>query len=355
MSYSIPEHLAKIMTEYKEIIQGQVMKAIEPRKLASISSLEEPAIVENFWTQIKDYPARGGKYVRSILVGLTCESLGGSFDDALLTATAMELSQNWILIHDDIQDSSSMRRGDKALHLKIGVNHAINAGDVIQILMWNVLIANFQKFPNDPRPARINDEFQQMLLRTAVGQTAEMMYRDSYELGEDQVYYILDGKTGYYTIAGPMRLGAIIANYNEKDHPELFLNINNFGINLGRAFQIIDDVLDVTSDFNGLKERGNDIQEGKRSYLLVKLFQEVNENDRPQLLSMMEKSMGERTVEEIEQVIQWMESYGVIDEARQKAKYYGDKANEFLEQLPFSDDKKRYYRELVQFLIERSY
>ena len=92
-----------------------------------------------------------------------------------------------------------------------------------------------------------------------MGQTAEMTFRESFNLTEEDVYYILDGKTGYYTIAGPIRLGAIIANHNEQDHPELFQNINKFGISLGRAFQITDDILDITTDFEGLKERGNDI------------------------------------------------------------------------------------------------
>ena len=126
---SVPKKLADLMSHYKEMVQDQVFKTIQPRKLASISSIEKPAIEEDFWAQIQDYPARGGKYVRSILICLTCEALGGNIEDALPTAASMELSQNWILIHDDIEDESSMRRGDKALHLKIGIDHAINAGD----------------------------------------------------------------------------------------------------------------------------------------------------------------------------------------------------------------------------------
>ena len=351
---SVPLKLAELMAHYKEMIQKEVFKTIEPRQLASISPLVNTNIEKEFWTQIQDYPKRGGKYVRSILICLTCEALGGKLEDTIPTATAMELSQNWILIHDDIQDQSTMRRGDKALHLKIGIDHAINAGDVTQILMWKILTLNFQKF-QDERPKRIIDEFEQMLMRTAVGQTAEMIFRDAFDLTEEDVYYVLDGKTGYYTIAGPIRLGAIIANYNELDHPELFANINKFGISLGRAFQITDDILDITTDFNGLKERGNDIQEGKRSYILVRLFQKINKSDRPQLISIMKKPMGDRTQEEINQVMNWMETYGLVEEARQRANQYAREAKETLELLPFKDDHKIYYQELVQFLVERTY
>lgn len=125
---SIPQKLADLMSHYKKMVQNQVFKTIQPRKLTSISTIENSVIEEAFWDQIQDYPARGGKYVRSILICLTCEALGGNIEDALPTAASMELSQNWILIHDDIQDNSNMRRGDKALHLKIGIDHAINAG-----------------------------------------------------------------------------------------------------------------------------------------------------------------------------------------------------------------------------------
>ena len=109
--------LKSLMDSYKSTIHAEVTKYIAPVHLHSVSSIENKQIIDFFWEQVADYPNRGGKYIRSILICLVAEALGGSFEKSLPTASAMEISQNWILIHDDIEDSSSMRRGKKALHL----------------------------------------------------------------------------------------------------------------------------------------------------------------------------------------------------------------------------------------------
>ncbi|MHA2362856.1 MAG: polyprenyl synthetase family protein [Candidatus Hodarchaeales archaeon] len=353
---SVPQEILDLINRYKAPIQEQVLKAVQSRKIKSISPLENKNIEETFWTQLEDYPARGGKYLRSMLICLTCEALGGNAQEAIPTAVAMELSQNWILIHDDIQDESVMRRGDKALHLKIGVEHAINAGDAIHIIMWNILASNIHILQDNDRTIQIFTEFHNMLLRTSVGQTTEMFVRNSYDMTENDVYYILDGKTGYYTIAGPVRLGAILANYKPDEHKGLFDHIDEFGLNLGRAFQIIDDTLDVTSDFEGLKDqKGNDIQEGKRSFQLIKLIQKIKEPDKSQLFSIMNKKMGTRTQDEIIQVITWMEEYGIITEAKKQAQLFANNARKALDLLPFQDEYKKYYEALVKYMVERTH
>lgn len=352
--YSEAKSLMDMMSTYKKMIQTKVEQAITPRPLLSVSDLSNTPNEELFWRQIQDYPRRGGKYLRSILVCVTCEALGGKLVEALPTATAMELSQNWILIHDDLEDRSEMRRGDKAHHLKFGEDHSINAGDALHIIMWHALNENVRIL--DPgRTQRICDEFQNMLLRTAVGQTAEMAARESYDLTEEDVYYILDGKTGYYTIAGPMRLGAMVAGKTLEDDPNLFADINAFGLELGRAFQITDDILDLTSDFDGLKALGNDIQEGKRSVLLVKLLQKLQEGELTTLKAILDKPMGGKTQEDVQQVIDWMHTTGVVAEAKEEAQEYAQKARSVLERLPFTPEVHKRFEELVYFMVDRSY
>ena len=206
--------LKEMMVFYKQRVLKKVVEAIRPHPLHSVSDLENDKNVDFFWKQIKDYPERGGKYIRSTLICFTCEALKGDLESAIPTATAMELSQNWILIHDDIEDSSTMRRGKQALHLMYGVNQSINAGDALHMIQWRVLNENLDLFPLD-KVKRIFNEFYAMLMRTALGQTAEMSKRDSFNLTDEDVNYILDGKTGYYTIAAPIRIGAILA---DKDH-----------------------------------------------------------------------------------------------------------------------------------------
>jgi geranylgeranyl diphosphate synthase type II len=347
--------LNELMNYYKQKVQEKVLASIEPHQLHSISNLEDQSNVKFFWEQIKDYPKRGGKYIRSILICFTCEALGGDLRQAIPTAAAMELSQNWVLIHDDIEDSSNMRRGKEALHLIYGVNQSINAGDALHMIQWRVLNENLDLFSSVDKIKLVFDEFYSMLMRTALGQTAEMSKRNSFDLTDDDVNYILDGKTGYYTIAGPMRLGAILADKNPMKDGDLFQKIDEFGLALGRAFQIIDDVLDVTSDFEGLKEKGNDIQEGKRSLLFVRLLNKLSIDDKATFIDIMKKEIGTRSKEEIQKVIDWMNSYGVIEEVKKEAYEFAEQSKRILNELPFSARDKKLYAELVNFLVNRAY
>ncbi|MFW9994829.1 MAG: polyprenyl synthetase family protein [Candidatus Odinarchaeota archaeon] len=344
----------KILKGYKQKIWPIVEEHISIKPIPTISSLKMPEMEKFFWKQIADYPLRGGKYIRSALVLMTCEALGGTCEDAVFTAAAMELSQNWILIHDDVEDNSAKRRGKPTLHLRYSINHAINAGDGLHIIMWKVLSRNLERLDVD-RCSLIWNEFYDMMLRTSAGQTAELALRNSLELTLDDVYYILDGKTGYYTVAGPMRLGAVIAGYDPRTAPELFQNINEFGLNLGRAFQIVDDLLDVTSDFEGLKELGSDIQEGKRSVLLVKLLQRADQFDLPRVLDIMNKPQGMRNSEEIRFIITLLDEYGIIEEARKLANDLAENSRQILKKIPLKNNSAKVFDKFVQYLVERTF
>ncbi|MFW9779256.1 MAG: polyprenyl synthetase family protein [Candidatus Heimdallarchaeota archaeon] len=340
----------------KTVIWPIIEEFISPKPVPSLSPLVMPGIEKFFWEQISDYPKRGGKYVRSSLIILTCEALGGSRDDTQYTAAAMELCQNWALIHDDIEDDSKKRRGKPALHRIYSVDHAINAGDGLHVMMWGILARNLEILT--PETCRLVwQEFYDMMLRTVVGQTADLTLRDSKDLTIDDIYYIMDGKTGYYTIGGPMRLGAIIAGYNpnDSDDKELFDNINLFAVNLGRAFQIIDDLLDLTTDFDGLKVKGNDIQEGKRSILLAKLFQKAKDKDSELVHKIMDKPPGSRNENEIEKILTLMNKYAIFEEARSLANDLAEQTRNILSRLPFREDSRELMDQLVQFLVSRTF
>ncbi|MFW9855134.1 MAG: polyprenyl synthetase family protein [Candidatus Thorarchaeota archaeon] len=340
----------------KDIIWPIIEEYISPKPLPSLSPLLMPEIEELFWKQVSDYPRRGGKYIRSSLIILTCEALGGSREEAKYTAAAMEICQNWALIHDDVEDDSKKRRGKPALHYVYSTNHAINAGDGLHVMMWGLLGRNLEVLnPNICR--MVFQEFYNMMLRTVVGQAADLTLRNSTDLTIDDIYYIMDGKTGYYTIGGPMRLGAIIAGYDphDPDNKELFKNINSFAVNLGRAFQIIDDLLDLTTDFEGLKVKGNDIQEGKRSILLVKLFQKATDKDYQDINNIMKKTPGSRTEAEIRKILSFMDEYGIFEETRSIANELARKTREILNNLPFHKESLELMDLLVQFLVSRTY
>lgn len=272
---------------------------------------------------VSDYPQRKGKYLRPSLLLLTAEGMGAKREKAMMTAGAMQISEDWILNHDDIEDDSESRRGKPVLHKIYGNALAINAGDALQVIMWKVLFDNFLIL-NKKMAMEIIEEFYTMMSRTILGQGIELKWtRDNrYDLDEEDNLLILESKTGYYTIAGPMRLGAIIAGASQKQLETIY----RFGVILGRSFQIIDDLLDLTSDFSGQKKRGNDIYENKRTLMLLHLIKKSSEVDKKLISKILEKKREEKREEDIDIMVDLMKKYGSLDWGKKMADKYAEEA-----------------------------
>jgi geranylgeranyl diphosphate synthase type II len=349
----------KTLDDYKKRVWPEIKHYLD-FNIESISNLEDEKAQEYHLKLCADYPQRGGKYFRPTLLLLTAEALGGTIQKAIKTAAAMEISEDWLLIHDDFEDHSLHRRGEPTLHRRYSPELAINAGDTLQILMWRILREN-ESLLGAATTFRIMDEFYRMLMRTAFGQTTEIYHiqNNDCDLTEDDGYFIIDGKTSYYTIAGPMRLGAIIA-VEDKDKLErqIFPTLNEFGRCLGRAFQLIDDVLDLTSDFKGLKkQRGNDIYEGKRSIILIHLLNNANPPDRKQLLEFLNKSRESKTQEEVDHIIHLMDKYESIQYARAQANKLAAQAKSILAEVNFfcNAEAEKKLKLSIDFVTERLY
>jgi geranylgeranyl diphosphate synthase, type II len=305
---------------------------------------------------VEEYPKRKGKYVRPTLVMLTAQAMGVAREKIMLTAAAMEISEDWILGHDDIEDDSLERRGKAALHRIYGKELAINAGDSLHILMWKVLRDN-EKLIGTEMTLKIMDEFYLMLTRTAMGQTAEIKWLQDnrLDLTEKDILFILEGKTGYYTIAGPMRLGATLAGASEMQLEKLY----EFGKNLGYCFQIQDDLLDLTSDFAGLKKQmGNDIYEGKRTIMLTHLLNNADEKDLDFIKKVLAKKREEKNEEEVKEIIDLMKKYGSLEYAKKLAMTFADKCkNIFENDLGFLsvEPYRSQISEAIDFIVSRDH
>ncbi|MCW1949272.1 MAG: polyprenyl synthetase family protein [Candidatus Shapirobacteria bacterium] len=287
------------------------------------------SVLDFHFTMVSDYPHRKGKYIRPSLVLLTAQSMGFSLDKALSTAAAMQLSEDWILNHDDIEDQSEQRRGLPAIQKIYGDHLALNAGDALHILMWQVLSRNFSLLDKNIAE-QIQQEFFTMLNRTILGQTIEIKWIEDhrYDLKIDDVLLIAESKTCYYTISGPMRLGAILAGATK----DQLNSIYKFGLSLGKSFQIIDDLLDLTSDFSGQKSQvGNDIYEGKRTTILIHLLENIDSQNKTKLIEILNKSRTQKTNNEITWVIDQMKTCGSLDFARQLADDYSRKARQIFD------------------------
>ena len=230
----------KILKKYKSLVWPEINKYLKdpvyPTQFRIPNKYKKD--VDLYWKINREYPLRQGKYLRPTLLVLTCEAMGGKIKDAVKTAAAMQMSEEWILIHDDIEDNSEKRRGEPTLHKIYGDELAINAGDSLQIIMWKII--------NDLSLKRISEEFYTMLIRTTLGQGVEQIWTNQKPktISDREYFFVADSKSGYYSIAGPMRLGAIIAGAS-RDQIE---KITNFGLYLGRCFQLVDDILDLEQD-----------------------------------------------------------------------------------------------------------
>ena len=345
----------EVLKKAREEIMKEEFRYLD-QEISSISPIINKEVEKQHWRITSEYVRRAGKHIRSTLILLSNEALGGKREEGIKTGAAMEMCENWILIHDDIEDNSLSRRGGETLHVMYDIPLAINAGDSLHLIMWKLLIDN-KKVVGEEKAHKIMERFYQILFRTTVGQTAELllMKKSLEEVKEDDFYYVVDGKTGFYSIAGPLILGSIIAG---KDEERIIKSFSEFGLYLGRAFQIADDVLDITSDFRGLKkQKGNDIYEGKRTLLLLHLMKHANSEEKERIKEIMDKPREEKSNEEVEYIISLMEKYKSIEYAMEKAKEFSKKAKEILEKMDFFENKEAKDKLMlaVDFIINRDH
>ena len=241
------------------------------------------------------------------------------------------------------------------MHRMVGNELAVNTGDAIHVAMWGMLYDSVEGMESVVA-GKIFREFNRMLTRTALGQAVEIgwMKKDKYDFDDDDWFFIADGKTSYYTVAGPMRLGALCVGADE-DQLEV---IARFGMNLGRCFQLVDDILDVTGNFSGLKQMGGDIYEGKRTVILGHLLKNVESDTKDKLVAILDKSRDEKTADEVEWVMQNMKEKGSVEYAKTLAKKFAMEAVLIFEkEMSFVKEveSRKKLRSLIDFILQRDH
>jgi geranylgeranyl diphosphate synthase type II len=310
------------------------------------------ALVRDYIDMVRDYPERGGKYVRPGLVLLSCDASGGRTSSALTTAAAMEISEDWILMHDDFQDHSLERRGRPSAPVLYGDELTVNAGDHLHVVMWDALLANCEAIGKEKGLA-VAREMTSILKTTCEGQYLDIGWCQRNEFVDERKYYeMIDRKTGGYTIIGPLRLGAIVAGNAKALAP-----LVRFGKPLGRAFQIHDDWLNVFSRKTG-KELGGDILEGKRTLLLIRLLDSLEKSGNArrarEIRNLFSKKRSERTWDEVREVIELYEEHGCREWARARALKYAAEARKALANVPYkSRERKAVLADAVDFIVDR--
>ncbi len=298
---------------YRRIIDKHLKQLISEAKPAS---LYEP---------IKYILNAGGKRIRPVIVLLACESLGGNYKDALNAAIAIEIFHNFTLVHDDIMDNAELRRGLRTIHKKWDVNTAILSGDAMFALAYKLL--------SDVKSPRINEifsAFSQSALEVCEGQALDLELEMSFDV-EIKDYIEMISKKTASLIKNSAKIGGLIANGNDEEIRAL----ENYGLNLGLAFQLQDDLLDVVANSEEFgKSIGGDIVNGKRTYLLISAKDKARDEDREVIMKVFNKDGIDCSIVPIVKEIYYR--YGIIDEIQEKVRFYTNLAIESILNLPES-------------------
>ncbi len=332
--------------EYVELQRSKVFSTI-----LAYMPIKEPA---EHYRIVRDYSERQGSYRRPGLLMLSGQMFGASADDLLLPGAAMQLSEDWILIHDDVEDNSEMRRGKAALHKLYGNEIAINAGDAAHMMMWQIL-KDYILRAGLQKGNAIYNKFYEMLECTVEGQYLDTNFiyniRNLRKASEALYYSIIESKTCYYTVYGPMQLGAMVAGQGSA----MMDTIREIGSPAGRAFQIVDDILDMTADEKSFgKKRFGDLYEGKITLIMLHAYKNSTDAEKERIDSIFVKSRSQKSEEDINFLREMVEKYRSLDYARETAERYGHIARQTIDRnrskLPNNE-----YTEVMLSAVEELY
>ncbi len=326
----------------KRAIEAEILghgRRIDPL-LDKLVPRDRPAHLAEFaWYHL----ATGGKRIRPALCLVTCEALGGDSEQALHFAAAIELLHNMLLLHDDIEDGDTMRRDKPTVWNAFGIANAVNVGDYL--LSRSLRAVMLSPLAEETR-MRLLDVFLETYQRTVEGQALDINSRGAADFTVDAYLRTATLKTGQYLVLG-MIGGAIIAGA-----PEVTLQcLRRLGENVGPAFQIRDDLIDLTSGKGRGGMKGSDIREGKASILYAHALGKAAPAEREQLTDIMRRPREQTTDEEVEWVMRLYARCGSTTFAEQTAQALIQKAHAALDHLPI--EQRPALRDIVTYLVER--
>jgi geranylgeranyl pyrophosphate synthase/uncharacterized protein with NAD-binding domain and iron-sulfur cluster len=302
---------------------------------------------------INNFLNRPSKGLRPALCLATCRALGGDAAPVRPAAAGLELLHGAFLVHDDIEDDSELRSGQPAMHRAVGVPLALNAGDAMNALSMR-LFRRSAAFLSPEGSHRLFNEVDHLLLESLEGQAIELGWRkenDSRIRTEDYLRLVLK-KTGWYSFIHPIRIGALFAD------PDADLDrFNKFGYLLGAAFQVQDDILNLTGAVSRYgKEIGGDISEGKRTLIVTHALEHASPDERERLTSFFGLPGRSRLPRQVSFISDLLQSVGSIEWARQASADLASAARaEFADAFARAADGPDldFLRSVADFVVQR--
>ncbi len=314
-------------TQLQEIIENAIPKIVYPTHPAD---LYEP---------IRYIMSLGGKRIRPVMVLMATELFTDEIDKALDVALAIETFHNFTLVHDDIMDNAPLRRGKQTVHEKWGNNNAILSGDVMMVES-NKHLSKVNISVLKP----VLDTFNATAQGVCEGQQLDMEFETRDNVAIAEYLEMIRLKTAVL-LGGAMKLGAIVGGADDQNAELLY----QFGENLGVAFQLQDDILDVYGDPEKFgKQVGGDIISNKKTFLHLTAKELLNREELAILLGSREN-----TEMKVKAVTQLYNNYQVKELANLEMEKYLAKAYQALDGITVRENRKAYFRQLVKQIMER--
>lgn len=317
--------------ELLEIINQYLSKLSYDRKPAS---LYEP---------IKYVLNLGGKRIRPILMLLSYNLYKDNPQEILSSACALETYHNYTLLHDDLMDEAPLRRGQQTVHMKWNANQAILSGDSMLVLAYERLAKCDTKHLE-----AVLSLFTETALQIGEGQQYDMEFEMRNDVAVEEYIEMIRLKTSVL-LACATKMGAILADATQEDAENLY----KFGEQIGLAFQLQDDYLDVYGDAKVFgKKIGGDIVSNKKTYMLITAFNQANTGQRAELENWINKK-DFNTEEKIVAITRLYNEIGIDKLAKEKMNFYYEQGKNFLDAVKLPDERKEALAEYAAKMMKR--
>jgi octaprenyl-diphosphate synthase len=309
--------------EIRELVRPDLDRVEHEIGLESIASVEAVTAIS------RHLQANGGKRLRPILLLLANRLIGESNDGAVKLAAVVEMIHAATLVHDDVIDDARTRRGKPSANVLWGNQKCVLAGDWLYMQAFQVALRQ--------RNFAILDILIALTQMMVEGELRQLETLGKSDVTETDYMELVDRKTASL-FAACARLGAIAGDADESAEARL----NDFGWNLGMAFQLVDDILDFTSNESTLgKPVGNDLREGKVTLPLIYALEDAP----PEEAALVQCVLRDRSYENVRfsQIVELLERYRAIERARERAQVFTDKARAVIATFPDSPYQRALY------------
>ncbi|MCD6503079.1 MAG: polyprenyl synthetase family protein [Thermoplasmata archaeon] len=325
------ESVKRIIKDLTEVVN---------KSLDDILQIKDP---KRFYEAVRWLPMAGGKRLRPIIAIVVARMLGAELEKVLPFALALELTHNFTLVHDDIIDEDEFRRGVPTVHMAFDVPTAIIAGDTLFAIAYREL----SKLKIDGETLReILRDFSQMVIELAEGEYEDVEFEKREDVSLEEYVEMIRKKTA--RIIQTACYGAALISGLPKSKAEI---LGKYGLNIGLAFQIQDDILGLIGDpkVTG-KPVGSDIRKGKKTILIIHAMNNLKDDKKKELMEILRKE--KKTDEDVNRAVELIRSAGSIEYAKEKAREYSKKAMELLKEFP-NNEYKEVLKYLANYVVER--